>query len=178
MTNAENPSASGAAAATSASAAGGRSPAGPDEDVSSTIDVRLPERRRRLRRVVIGTLSACTLILIAAGIARVARGSPADRPLAAAAANAPATTTSPPAEPAAPTTLAIATAPNDNPAAAPTNGSIRLDRGLAARSVSLDGKPLRSATTTVACGRHDIKIGRGQTHPIDVPCGGELRVSR
>jgi hypothetical protein len=136
--------------------------------------IRLPERRRRLRGIVIGALSACVLILIAAGIARVSHAS--SEPGATSSASS--GSDSPVAAAAAPSPAAPAAAPTpDSTPGAPTTGTLRLDRSLVPRSVFLDGKKLVTRADAVTCGPHQIKVGRAKARPIDVPCGGELRIS-
>jgi hypothetical protein len=46
------------------------------------------------------------------------------------------------------------------------------------RWVFLDGKKLVTRSDVVTCGPHQVRVGRNKSHTIDVPCGGELRVSR
>jgi hypothetical protein len=59
-----------------------------------------------------------------------------------------------------------------------STGTVRLDRPATAGRAWLDGKKLSSSSALVTCGTHQIKVGRGRTHSIDVPCGGEIGVSR
>ena len=54
---------------------------------------------------------------------------------------------------------------------------MRLDRNLVPRSVFLDGKKLVTRGDAVTCGPHQLKVGRSKARAVDVPCGGELRVS-
>jgi hypothetical protein len=150
--------------------------------VGSTAQIRLSTRRRELRRVVIAALSACVLILVAAGIVRVVHASSEpDRssrpsPIAPpAAANAVAT------QPIA----AQSPSPATSPAAggtdglnAPTSGTLHLERNITPRFVLLDGKKLNTHNEVVPCGPHTIKVGHARPRSIDVPCGGELKVSR
>jgi hypothetical protein len=155
------------------------------EEALSTLELRLPIRRRRLRGVVIAAVSACVLILVAAGVARVGHASsePA-RELRAHVVAAPTTAytvaTSPSASPTAPSPsfAPSSTAPQTGFITIPAAGTLRLERNLTPRWVWLDGKKLGSRTQVVACGPHQIKVGRAATRAIDVPCGGELRVSR
>jgi hypothetical protein len=159
-----------------------------DEEVNPTMEIRLPVRRRRLGGIVIGAIAGCALILVAAGIARVGHASSAPDT-----ASSPATTTA-----AAATTTAAATAPSDTapsttststitpPAAtgaAPgdpssSTGTVRLDRPALPGHVWLDGKKLQAKSALVSCGTHLIKVGRGRSHSIDVPCGSEIGVSK
>jgi hypothetical protein len=45
--------------------------------------------------------------------------------------------------------------------------------------VWLDGQKIDAATATVACGKHQLKVGvKGKAHAVDVPCGGDLKVAR
>jgi hypothetical protein len=162
------------------------------EDAVSTLQLRLPLRRRLLRRVVIAAVSACALILVAAGVTRVvhASGEP-ERVLRASAATAPASTNRAAATPPAGASTAGANDPASSGAgsnaatggtgtgqSAPMAGTLHLERSLTPRFVLLDGKKLSSRTEVVACGTHQIKVGHSKAHPIDVPCGGELTVGR
>ncbi len=148
----------------------------PEGAVVSTRDLELPARRRRLGNIVFAAIAACGAILVAAGIARVARS--ADRttqldtitpqPVTAAAAagpvNAglPSTATSP--TPASPASLV---------------GTLHIDRPAVPGRVWLDGKKLTGTSAVVSCGPHQIKVGaRGRAHAVDVPCSGDLRLSR
>jgi hypothetical protein len=151
-----------------------------DEEVNPTMEVRLPTRRRRLGGVVIGAVAGCALILLAAGIARVGHAS-----------SPPPTVQATPTTPApATTSLDSTTATTPDPATPPvtagttsttttsSTGTVRLDRPAVAGRVWLDGKKLSASSALVSCGTHQIKVGRGRTHSIDVPCGGELGVSK
>jgi hypothetical protein len=162
------------------------------EDAVSTLQVRLPLRRRLLRRVVIAAVSACALILVAAGVTRVvhASGEP-ERVVRASAATVPAN-----ANRAAATPLEGASTARPSEAAnvgassnastggtgtgqsAPMAGTLHLERSVTPRFVLLDGKKLSSRTEVVACGTHQIKVGHSKAHPIDIPCGGDLTVGR
>ena len=162
-----------------------------DEEANPTMEIRLPAKRRRLAGVVIGALSGCAIILVAAAIARVGHagsppgatvtlGSPTDMaPATTTAAAAPPTPTVVPiaASPRAAATPAPATTATD-PGSASSTGTVRLDRPAAPGRVWLDGKRLGSSSALVTCGTHQIRVGRGRTHSIDVPCGGEIGVSR
>lgn len=156
---------------------------GDDEEImQTTSSVVLPARRRNLSKVVFGTLGACAVILLAAGIARI--GHAMSEPSAAAnsgagnvagantAATAPTAIAGSPANASAPTAVG-ATA--SDPASA---GTVRLGRSNLAGHVWLDGKKLTTTSVLVTCGTHQIKVGHGRKHSIDVPCGGEIAVSR
>lgn len=163
--------------------------AGAEEEDRGTSGHVLPPPRRRFKGLVIGVVSGCALILVAAGVARVVHAS--DEPSSTAHASAPSTLA--PAQPAAaPATPPAATgatppaAPSHAPAgiaAASTSdgtstGTVRIDRPAKPGHVWLDGKKLTSPSALVSCGTHRIKIGHSRTHSIDVPCGGEIGVSR
>ena len=148
-----------------------------DEEVNPTMEIRLPVRRRRLGGVVIGAIAGCALILVAAGIARVghASSSPAtSSPLAMPTTTAAATATSAPTT----TTTALTGGPAPAPLDVSSTGTVRLDRPATAGHVWLDGKKLSSKSALVSCGTHQIKVGRGRTHSVDVPCGSEIGVSK
>ncbi len=158
----------------------GRPPPGAAGDGigSATGSIRLvfsPERRRKLSRIVFATLAGCGVILLAAAVVHVVRPSndasayaSTAKPAPSAAAIAPVLapqTAAPPAAPATPD--------------APQTGTVRLLKPAAPGKVWLDGQKLGAATATVACGSHQLKIGaHGKAHAVDVPCGGELKVSR
>jgi hypothetical protein len=160
-----------------------------DEEVNPTMEIRLPVRRRRLGGIVIGAIAGCALILVAAGIARVGHASsapdtassPATSTTAAAATTAAATATPPDTTPAA-TSTATSAAPATTAAlpADPSSstGTVRLDRPALPGHVWLDGKKLQAKSALVSCGTHLIKVGRGRSHSIDVPCGSEIGVSK
>jgi len=122
-------------------------------------------------------LGACGLILIAAvgtQIARAASGSNATW-------TRPAATTAPPA--AATTALgstASAAAPADSSTAAgtPTVGTLRIHAPAVPGHVWVDGEKINDASSAVACGKHEVRVGpKGRAHTVDVPCGGEVRVT-
>lgn len=146
----------------------------------------MSERRRRLARIVIGAVAACVVILAAAAVRAVVGMVPSSM-----AASSPHPGALPPSE----STPPVAPAPNASPAAAPpevlpTNGSalksaaptmgtLILEHPAAPGHAWLDGERLTAEHATVACGKHEIRIGlRGRTHSIDVPCGGDVHVSR
>jgi hypothetical protein len=133
-------------------------------------------RRERLRKIVLGTLAGCGLILIAAAGAEVARASAStgsSQPVAVLA-RAP--------EPASVgPTPATAVATPEPPAApeAPSIGTLRLHAPAVPGHVWLDGEKVTASSTVVACGKHELRVGaKGHPHTVDVPCGGEFRVSR
>jgi hypothetical protein len=126
---------------------------------------------------VVGAIAGCALILVAAGIARVGHASSSpdvtSSPATLPATTATATTTFPAA------TLAPAPAiPAPTSLDLSSTGTVRLDRPATAGHVWLDGKKLSSSSAMVSCGTHQIKVGRGRTHSVDVPCGSEIGVSK
>jgi hypothetical protein len=158
---------------------------GADDEVYPTAGHILPLKRRRLRGIVIGALGGCALILVAAGIARVSHASGQAEPPAAATtgAAAPIPTTADTSPPAMPTPTSASPAPA-TPAATATQtgssstGTVRIDRPATPGRVWLDGKKLSSSSAMVSCGTHQVKVGLRRAHSIDVPCGGEIGVSR
>jgi hypothetical protein len=148
-----------------------------EEDRGMTGRVMLPRPRKRFKGLVVGVVSGCALILVAAGVARVVHAS--DAPTSGSHASAPATvtTTTQPSSP-------VVSAPTSAPALATTTpdgdstGTVRLDRPAKAGHVWLDGKKLTSQSALVSCGTHRIKVGQSRTRSIDVPCGGEIGISR
>jgi len=129
--------------------------------------------------LIVGTVGGCALILLAGGIARVGHASSPPSPAVvpetevAAATSAPLTTNvSPsPAPPAVEGTPATSSA-------GPSTGTVRLGRGLIPSRVLFDGKKLTSTSALVSCGTHQIRVGHGRTHSVDVPCGGEIGVAK
>jgi hypothetical protein len=153
-----------------------RSPSLGFADGTGSVSVRIrlaPARRRKLARVVVAAVGACGLILIAAIVAHLAR-TPNETPALAATANEAVPTATP--APVVPTTPPVAAAP---PVDAPQTGTLRLHWPATPGKVWLDGQKIAAASATVACGTHQIKIGaHGKAHAVDIPCGGELKLSR
>jgi hypothetical protein len=138
-------------------------------------DPQYPERRRRLARVVAITVGGCALIIVAAGVTHLLRAAPSQT-------TAPITIaeSAPSASAAAAATPSVATAdPAPPPPPAATTGTLKLQKPAAAGHAWLDGKKLSQTETTVACGKHKVKVGNwGKTHAVDIPCGGELKVAK
>jgi hypothetical protein len=118
------------------------------------------------------------VILIAAVMVHVARPNQDATAFAA-------TTTTTAAAPTVSPTVTPAPVPTVVPPADTTatdtaqTGTLDLQRPAVAGHVWLDGQKLAAGSATVPCGKHQIKVGaRGRAHTIDVPCGGEVRVSR
>jgi hypothetical protein len=153
------------------------------EDEDDDANESLAVRRRRLQGVVVGAVSVCGLILVAAAGTQVARASAGNsgnvvaaklaEPPPPAAQTAPAT---PVAEaPPAPATAAQA----PDPAAPAGVGKVRLRWPAVPGHVWLDGEKMTAAWETVSCGKHDVRVGaKGHSHAIEVPCNEEVRVSR
>jgi hypothetical protein len=145
----------------------------------------MSERRRRLARIVIGAVAACVVILAAAAVRAVAGMVPssmaASAPHAGAISPAEPTPPSAPAPNPGPTTPAEASPTNAPPmkSAAPTMGTLTLEHPAAPGHVWFDGERLTAEHATVACGKHEVRVGlHGHAHSIDVPCGGDIHVSR
>jgi hypothetical protein len=153
-----------------------------EEDRGATGHVFLAPPRKRFKGLVVSVVSCCALILVAAGVARVVHAS--DEPSSASHASAPAAvTTTQASSPAAPSPKSAPAPATASPAAiAPpvgnSTGTVRLDKPAKAGHVWLDGQKLTSPSALVSCGTHRIKVGYGRTHSFDVPCGGEIGVSR
>jgi hypothetical protein len=153
-------------------------PGGPDGVLGTgSVSVRLqlpPARRRRLTRIVVATLSACGLILVAAAVMHVVR--PSSDPTAFASTENPPVAAAAAVAPPAPAPI-----PTPAPAAAdvvPQTGTLHLQKASMAGKVWLDGQKITTAAATVACGKHQLKVGaHGKPHAIDVPCGGDLKVA-
>lgn len=64
---------------------------------------------------------------------------------------------------------------------APTKGILKMPASTAANRVWVDGKLIGNGGNDreVACGRHTVKIGsRGREQTVDVPCGGDVALTR
>lgn len=62
----------------------------------------------------------------------------------------------------------------------PTKGTIVAPNWTRGRRVWLDGKPVsgHAPKVEVACGKHSLKIGAySKTKQVDIPCGGEIKVT-
>jgi hypothetical protein len=147
------------------------------DKAQQTGSLRIPMRRRRLRGIVFATLAMCSLILIAAVISRVGHASNE-------AAALPAFPTSIIPSVVAPSASATVVAapdtarPAPTPTAEPSTGTVRIDRPAVPGRVWLDGKKLTVPSTSVSCGAHQVKIGRGHARSVQIPCGGEFVISR
>jgi hypothetical protein len=157
-----------------------RSPSsGPPPDGGGTGSLRIrlaPARRRKLTRIVFVALGACGVILVAAAIAHLVRPS---GDAAAFAATDTAASVAIPAPPVTPAPPPAVTAPQ--PAAVPDvpqTGTLHLQRPASPGKVWLDGQKITVASATVACGDHQLKVGRAKAHSINIPCGGDVKVSK
>ena len=157
-----------------------------DEEVNPTMEIRLPMKRRRLGAVVVGALSLCALILVAAGVARVVHASSGPEGTAGelrtnaavSAATAPASLAPSTAVTAQAAVAPVPTSASTASSSGASTGTVRLDRPAYPGHVWLDGKKLSSGSSMVSCGTHQIKVGFHRSHSIDVPCGGEIGVSK
>jgi hypothetical protein len=142
-------------------------------------EVAHTDRRERLQRIVVGTLGGCGLILIAAAGAQVARASAStgsSQPVAVLTRAADPTAAVQPVPPAAPAAAPPEPAPVVD---APSIGTLRLHAPALPGHVWLDGAKIAASSAVVACGKHELRVGaKGRPHDIDVPCGGEFRVTR
>jgi hypothetical protein len=68
--------------------------------------------------------------------------------------------------------------PAPAPLAATASGTLVLRRPARPGGVWLDGAKITTASTTVACGTHEIRVKGWHKHAIRVPCSGEVRVAR
>jgi len=157
----------------------GREAARPAHEVADqTGALPLIVRRRRFDGVVIATVAGCALILVAAAISRVSHASSAEQSPARAPSSAAADEPSAASQPAPPSHEPQATAAPE-PAEQPTKGTVRLDRPSLAGRVWIDGKKVTSTTAAVTCGAHQVKVGASaRARSLQVPCGGELVISR
>jgi hypothetical protein len=157
-----------------------------EDEANTTAHIRLPSRRKRLGGIVIGAVAGCVLILLGAGIARIGHASGESQAEAHTA--VPATATAPgvttaqaPASP--PVTTSASTAPpttatGGSSGSTESTGTVRINRPAVPGHVWLDGKKLTSSSALVSCGTHQIKVASKRAHSIDVPCGGEIGVSK
>jgi hypothetical protein len=159
----------------------------PKERVQQTGSVRIPVQRRRLGGIVVAAVATCALILVAAIIARVSHASNETPPVAAiplsaavAPTNNPATAPDRAAQTqAASPTRSVPAATSQAPPEPPTMGTLRLERPAVASRVWLDGKKMTAGSALVTCGAHQVKIGaRSRARSVQVPCGGEVVVSK
>jgi hypothetical protein len=146
-------------------------PVGIDVEAADAEDpAPLAARRRELTRYVIGAVALACVILVAS-VAK--RTSHADAPSSAGnsvRAEPVTVRTHVPGE-ASPLTPAVA-----KPAAGTGAGLIRFatQPGWA----WLDGQQLSATSAFVPCGSHQVQIGGEEQHDVDVPCGGEVVVTR
>jgi hypothetical protein len=149
--------------------------------IGQTGSIRIALKRRQLRGIVVGTVAGCGLILVAAVIARVSHASnepPVKIPVGLAVVNTSAADPAkPPTQPAnvrLPVSAVIPT-PTDVPA----TGTVRLERPATPGRVWIDGKKVTSTSALVECGTHQVKLGaRGRVRSVQIPCGGEIVLSR
>jgi hypothetical protein len=163
-------------------AGGAGADTGEEDDVLDTpAATALPARRRRLGKIVFVAVAACAAILIAAGIARIGHASSEPSASAATTVAANGASGGSTATPATAATPAPASAPAAIGGAAPdpaSAGTVRLSRPTLAGHVWLDGKKVSATSVVVSCGTHQLKVGHGRKHSIDVPCGGEIAVGK
>jgi hypothetical protein len=158
------------------------------EEAQQTGPFRIPMQRRRLGGVVAGTVAGCALILVAAVIARGSQASRGPAPAAKAmngelaAAVVPETGWEQPRQepgPAATLGALSQTVGSTIISDVASTGTIRLQRRGAAGHVWIDGKKMTSTSALVGCGVHQIKVGaRARPRPVDIPCGGEIVISK
>ena len=57
-------------------------------------------------------------------------------------------------------------------------GTVRIEPPAVVGRVWIDSKRLTSTSTLLSCGKHQLRVGaRDRGRSVDVPCGGEVRVS-
>jgi hypothetical protein len=135
-----------------------------------------PSRRRRLVHVVVAVVASCGIILVAAGISRMVRRDD-DAGASVAPRIAPPSKASVAANPgAAGTSNAIGGLASA--ADSPATGTVRIEAPAVVGRVWIDSRRLISASTLLSCGKHQLRVGaRDRGRSVDVPCGGEVRVS-
>lgn len=136
---------------------------GPEESLAMRIRVRRPPSPKLIAMVGL-SIGLCIMILLAAGL-RTAFMTHTEVIAPAAAANKMSAPPSPPS-----TAVGIDSLPP-----APTSGTIVFPRRSA---ITLDGARVTSASAVVRCGDHTVRINRGPSKKIDVPCGGTLDLDK
>jgi hypothetical protein len=160
-----------------------------NQSTQQTASIRLPMPRRRLGGIVVAAVAGCALILVAAVIARVSHAS--SEPSVATPAKELAKDQTPaalnaikaaadPARPSSPSVPSVPAAAQPMATAeAPATGTLRLEHPAAPGRVWVDGKKVTSSSALVSCGTHQIKVGvRGRTRSVQVPCDGEVVISK
>jgi hypothetical protein len=153
-----------------------------------TQQIRLAARRRQLSRYVIGAVAGSCLILVASLVKRESAASNAPphvaaSPPAATTARAPrpllATANIPPPPPAPISSLPPADrVAEESATTASVSGSIRFAAPAKPGWIWLDDKRLTATSAIVSCGTHQVKVGYRAKHAVEVPCGGEVVLSR
>jgi hypothetical protein len=141
----------------------------PRRPADSTFKIEALRRpRRRLGAIVTGAMGLSVCILLVAGV-RARMTDPSDpQALALGAALQPVghVATPPPSQPWRSSASATPTTP--------MSGTITSKAG----ALFVDGARISAKSAVVACGRHQLKTGRGKARDVDVPCGGTLLVDR
>ncbi len=130
--------------------------------------LRLPMRpppNPKMIALVGGALGLCMLILVGAGIRTAVATTEGG------VAVAPTTTSA--AQP--PKVAANGAVGVDSLPPAPVSGTIVFPKKA---TVTLDGARVTSTSAIVRCGDHTVRIGRGATRKVDVPCGGTLDLDK
>ncbi|MBX3192645.1 MAG: protein kinase [Labilithrix sp.] len=94
---------------------------------------------------------------------------------------APAPAPAPSLAPAPAPSLAPAPAPAPSLAPAPSTGRLLTPPSASGHRIFVDGRVVGSggAPLTVRCGKRDVRVGSaGRLRKVDVPCGGDLEVTR
>jgi hypothetical protein len=51
-----------------------------------------------------------------------------------------------------------------------------ISAGAGAAPLLIDGARITGPTAVVACGRHEVRAGRGRSRTVDIPCGGNVTI--
>lgn len=127
------------------------------------------ERRRKLVKIVAIVVGIALAILGIGGLRRALTHHDAERVEAAPAAPREPTTSSRDAVAAPPSAPPSEAIPATPPAA--TTGTVV---HASKRRLVIDGAVVKETSLSLPCGAHTVKIGVGNAHSVDVPCGGSI----
>lgn len=167
---------------------------GTPDAMSTSREIEAPAvlRERPRRGPVFATATAAAIAIgvvlgVALGLRERAKVAESERALSAAAASAARASappravplpSTPPAPPAAPVASVASVAPAGPRA---TTGRLLTEATETGHRIFVDGRLAGGggAPLVVPCGRHDVRVGSaGRLRAVDVPCGGDVAVSR
>ncbi len=152
-----------------------------DEDDAAAVEpdaAPVTSRARIGRRAVAAVLSLAGLVLIAGAATAASRPSEAASPVEEIYALARGDVSSSRAEHQARAAAAAKVSGEaKEPTRVETTGKLVTPATAAAKTLFVDGITMGRAPLDVSCGLHRVRVGeRGETHPVDVPCGGSALV--